>query len=319
VFTGTIGSTILRQSEEDDKVSVTKQPMMRSLFKASNSGNLVRNDNQTLAIRLNLCKFTSSGNMTVENEADSGSATMTVNEFRFNAADFVPEGSDISYSASIATSSPTTYTEIPVGKNIVPSNGYLSLLGANAEAGFGTFTVSMSASTDGYVSPVFDMERSSVISATNLVNNSIITTIGDSAYNGEIEPTNSAAGEAYKTKARYITKKVTLEEGAEAENITVTLSLCNPRKGNSTAASVQVFVRPIPVGEVDFDNTNYVKLTTTDTGVSTSDDDFREVTFTNIGSSTLSKFKTFSIKIVMYGETNGSAIPRIRNLRVIAT
>lgn len=319
VFTGTIGSTILRASEEDDKILVTKQPLLRSLFKATNSGNLIKNDNQTLTLRLNLCKFTASGNMTVENEADSGSVTMTVNEFRFNATDFVPEGADISYSASIATSSPTTYTEIPVGKNTVPDNGSLSLLSANAKAGFGTFTVSMSASTDGYVSPVFDMERSSVVSATNLVNNNLITTIGDAAYNGEIEPTNSAASDAYKTKARYITKKVTLEEGAEAENITVTLSLCNPRKGNSTAASVQVFVRPIPVGEVDFDNINYVKLTTTDTGVSTSDNDFREVTFTNIGTTTLSKFRTFSIKIVMYGETNGSAIPRIRNLRVIAT
>ena len=130
---------------------------------------------------------------------------------------------------------------------------------------------------------------------------------------------NDAATAAYRTRARYITKKVTLEEGAEAENITVSMSLCNPRKGNSLAAGVQVFVRPIPVAEVDFDNINYVQLTTTDNAVSTSDDDFREVSYTNIGSTTLAKFKTFSVKIVMYGDSNGASIPRIRNLRIVAT
>ena len=97
------------------------------------------------------------------------------------------------------------------------------------------------------------------------------------------------------------------------------MSLCNPKKGSSNAASVQVFVRPIPVGETDYDNIDYVRLTTTDSAISTSDEDFREVSYTNIGSGALTKFKTFSVKVVMYGDSNGSAIPRIRNIRIIAT
>jgi hypothetical protein len=105
----------------------------------------------------------------------------------------------------------------------------------------------------------------------------------------------------------------------EAENITVAMSLCNPKKANASAATIMVFVRPVPVSEDDYENVNYVELTTTDTGVSTSDDDFREVSFTNIGTKTLSKFKSFSIKVVMFGESNGAAVPRIRNLRMIAT
>ena len=97
------------------------------------------------------------------------------------------------------------------------------------------------------------------------------------------------------------------------------MSICNPKKGNVNASSVKVFVRPITVGETDYDNVNYVELTTTDTGVSSSDTDFREISFTNIGYTTLSKFKTFSIKVVMLGNDNGGAVPRIRNLRMIAT
>lgn len=319
VFTGSVGSVILRASEEDAKIKVSKQPMMRSLFKAKNSGNLSMNENETLAMRLNVCKFVSSGTLEFDNDGVSGSGSFSVNEFRLNAVDFAPEGSDISYSATIATTPTTTYSQLVANRNIVPDNGYLSLALSNGVGGFGTFTATLEASTDGFVSPVFDLYRSSVIGVGNLINNSVILTPGNAAYNGELDPTNETAAAGYRTKARYITKKVTLEAGVEAENITVMFSLCNSKKGTATAPTIHVFVRPIPIGEADYDNIGYMKLTTTDGGVSTSEDDFREVSYTNIGYTTLKKFKTFSVKIVMYGDTSGASVPRIRNLRIIAT
>jgi hypothetical protein len=319
VFMGKIGSSVLRASEEDPKINVAKQPFMRSLFKASNGGKLTKTDNETLAMRLNLCRFTSSGTVAFRNDAASGSSSLNANEFRLNAAAFAPEGSTISYSASIATSPNTTYSQLVPNRNIIPSDGYLSLVSSTSVGGFGTVTATLSASSDGYVSPVFDLHRSSIVAISNTVNNNTNLTRGNAAYNGELEPSNSLAATAYRTAARYITKKVTLESGVEADNVTVTMSLCNPKKGNSNAASIQVFVRPIPIGENDSDFVDYVQLTTTDTAISTSDTDFREVSYTNIGSTTLDKFTTFSVKIVMYGDTNGSAIPRIRNLRIIAT
>lgn len=319
VFTGKVGSTILRASEEDAKINVAKQPLMRSLFKAQNSGRLVKNENETLAMRLNLCRFTSSGTLQVSNDTVSGSSSFNVNEFRLNAVASVPEGTNITYSASVATAPTTTYSQLVANSNIVPSDGYLSLASSTSVGGFGTVTATLLASGDGYVSPVFDLHKSSIVAVSNTINNNTNLTKGNAAYNGELEPTNAAAAAAYKTAARYISKKVTLESGIEAENITVTMSLCNPKKGNSNAASIQVFVRPIPVGEADYDNIDYVQLTTTDAAISTSDDDFREVSFTNIGYSTLVRFKTFAVKVVMYGDSNGSAIPKIRNIRIIAT
>ena len=123
----------------------------------------------------------------------------------------------------------------------------------------------------------------------------------------------------YRTVARYISKKVTLEEGLESENITVSMSLCNSNKVSASGSAIKVFIRPIPVGEVDLENINYVELTTTDNLVSVSDQEFREVSYTNIGYTTLAKFKTFSIKVVMLGPITGSSVPRIRNLRMVAT
>jgi len=317
VFTGAVGSTVLIASEENSKYNITKQPMMRSIFKAQNTGKMVKSDNETLAFRLNLCKFNSSGSIRFVNQAISGSGTFNINEFRLNAADTVPEGSVISYSSIVATTSPETYSQISKNKNITPSDGYHPMTSGTSEAGLASVDVTMSASSDGYVSPVFDREKSSIVAISNTINNNTNTTQGNAQYNGELEPSNVAS--AFKASARYISKKVTLEEGIEASNITVSMSLCNPKKNSDSPSSVKVFVRPIPVGEVDYDYIDYVELTTTDGGISSSDTDFREISFTNIGYTTLTKFKSFSIKVVMFGSSTGAAVPRIKNLRMIAT
>ena len=320
LFTGSIGSTIIRASEEDPKIGVIKQPLMRSLFKPQNSGKYLKNDNQTMVLRLNVCKFSNSGTLSLSNAAiASGTNSININEFRLNAVGFAPEKSSISYSGEIKTSSTTPYSELTENKNIIPANGYHQISSSLSQGGLIDVSVSMVASSDSYASPVFDIQKSSIVTVSNIINNQTITDRSSGSYNGELEPTNSGVGSGYRTAARYISKKVTLESGMEAENVTVSMSICNPKKGNVNASSVKVFVRPITVGETDYDNVNYVELTTTDTGVSSSDTDFREISFTNIGYTTLSKFKTFSIKVVMLGNDNGGAVPRIRNLRMIAT
>jgi hypothetical protein len=320
LFTGTIGNTILRASEEDPKILVSKQPLMRSLFKPQNTGKLNKSDNETMAIRLNVCKFSGSGESTFTNAAlASGTLSIDVNEFRLNAVDFTPEGSTLTYK-TIFNSGATTKDPMIPNKNIAPDGGYLNFSNSTSEGGILTeLRVRMAANSDGYASPVFDAQKSSMLTVSNLINNENDVDPNSGGYNGELAPTNDGIDPNNQTKARYISKRVTLESGMEAENITVAMSLCNPKKANASAATIKVFVRPVPVSEDDYENVNYVELTTTDTGVSTSDDDFREVSFTNIGTVTLSKFKSFSIKVVMFGESNGAAVPRIRNLRMIAT
>lgn len=105
----------------------------------------------------------------------------------------------------------------------------------------------------------------------------------------------------------------------EAENITVLMSLCNPRGSSEIASSIKVFVRPIPIGVQNIEKVGYIELKGGDGGVSTTDSDFREVSYTNIGSERLPKFHTFSVKVCMFGSPSGASVPKIRNLRIIAT
>jgi hypothetical protein len=291
---------------------------MRALFRSQNTGKLSKNENETLAFRLGVCKFNASGTMDVLNGAMGVTASLYVNQIRFNVTDATPEGTSISYSSEVATSPATELGNITPNKNIDPPSGVYTIPSSNTEGGVSTITVSMTRPNGNeFVSPIFDMEKSSILTVTNLINNQTDSARNGAQYNGELDYVNTAS--QFKTAARYISKKVTLEDGMEAENITVSMSLCNPKKNSSTASSVQVFIRPVPVGETDPEDVEYVKLSTTDSGISTSDDDFREVSFTNIGYTTLPKFKTFSIKVVMFGADDGAAIPRIRNLRMIAT
>lgn len=314
LFSGYVGSSVIPSNDSDIPVNVTKQPFVRSLFKAQNTGNTIKVDNESLAFRLNVCKFTPpTGEIILANVASTQPITY-VNEYRLNVANIVPEGTAIKSYVAIGDSSETP---VEVNKNIIPSTGAIQPTSNGAGQ---VSIVRLALNTDDqYVSPIFDLERSSFVRVTNLINNNSITDPGDPSYNGELGPDNTgAANENYKTRARYITKKVTLEEGMEGENITVMMSLNNPIS-SSGRSNIKVFVRPIPIGEIDLDNIDYVELTTTDALNSSSSDDFREVSYTNIGSTTLTKFKTFSVKILMLGPQDGSAMPRIRNLRVVAT
>ena len=323
VFVGAVGNTILRASEEDPKYVVAKQPFVRSIFKPQNTGKLIKNENESLVFRLNVCQFVSSGSIVLRNDAIlDRDSLLNTNEFRLNTPEMIPEGSGVGYSAELKNQSPssdTTYTDIIPNKNILAIRGVHTVDNSEEAGSVGKFTITMSSGAKNYVSPVIDVERSSLLTVSNLLNNKFVTDSSLAIYNGELEPTNDGVATENRAMARYITKKVTLEPGMEAENITVMMSLCNAKGASSITPSVKVFVRPIPVGETDYDMVGYTELSTSDSAVSTGDDDFREVTYTNIGNGALPKFRTFSIKVAMFGDDNGASVPRVRNLRIIAT
>ena len=177
-----------------------------------------------------------------------------------------------------------------------------------AASKFSEVTINMVGNS--YVSPVVDLQTSHYTVISNQINNNSVL-----GTNNELFPTN--LGATAPSEARYITKQVTLEPGFEATDIHVQMSLCNPYE-----SSIQVFIRPLPVGESDHSSIGYTQLTANDSGYSQNTDDFREVSFTTLAS--LSKFRAFAIKIVMYSTcasvpSDPRALPRIKNLRVVAT
>ena len=318
VFTSQIGSTILRETEDAAPISVTKQPYVRALFKPQNTGKILKAENESLVFRLNLCRFSGSGTIDFQNSAITDeSEFLNINEFRLNASDIMPEGTELSYEATVGE---IAYGSIAVNKNTPIAGGVTVISNSLAAGSVMEGSVTLNSGANGYVSPVFDLERSSLIAVSNIINNNIITNPSNIGYNGELDPDNLGATASNRALSRYISKKVTLEEGMEAENITVIMSLCNPRgSASSVIPSIKVFVRPVPVGTQDIEKIGYIELSGGDGNSSSSDTDFREVTYSNIGSISLPKFRTFSIKVCMFGDETGASIPRIRNLRIIAT
>lgn len=322
VFTGVVGSEILRADEQGARINVTKQPLVRSLFKPQNTGNVVKTTKESLAFRLNFCKFVSSGTITMQNDAITDeNPQLNINYFRINTQGSLPENTSILYAATVSDiahgGAAATYSKITPNTNTPASQGYHQINSSLGVGDVASVTATLARGSDLFISPVLDVERSSFLAITNVINNNSNTTRGDALYNGELDPNNEAS--ANKALCRYISKRVTLEPGVEAENLTVVLSLSNARGWSSIKPTIKVFARPVPLEETDIDLVDYIELATTDTGESLTENDFRDVTYTNIGLAALPKFSTFSIKVVMFGDPTGASFPKIRNLRIIAT
>ena len=310
VYRASIGEDLIRLSESESLKKATKQPAVRSLFLPQNSGSLSKKDTDSLKFSVYLCKFSpQSGTITYENLPEAYATDTNFDLMRLNMNTIVPSNTKVTFGergllgdigGSFITVQSNKNTDRPVNRS------------SRTKIAASKFSeVNMNMIGTSYVSPVVDLETSHYLVVGNNINNNFVL-----ATNRELFPTN--LGATAPSEARYITKQVTLEPGFEATNVHVQMSLCNPYD-----SSVQVFVRPMPVGESDFGSIGYTQLTAADSAYSQNPDDFREVSFTSTGLG-LSKFRAFAIKVVMYSSCSTApsdprALPRIKNLRIVAT
>ena len=139
---------------------------------------------------------------------------------------------------------------------------------------------------------------------------------------------NELAARGGNALARYITRRVTLNDGFDASNLRVYIDAVNLAETDIT-----VYYKVLAAEDPTlFDDRPYVKMkcvqqgneTLQDTAKSQYDTDYREYlyipTTTNCGytgASTYTTFKTFAIKIVMTS-SNTTKVPKIKNFRAIA-
>ena len=127
---------------------------------------------------------------------------------------------------------------------------------------------------------------------------------------------------------RYVTRRVTLNDGFDSSDFRVYLTAYKPQ-----GANIYVYYKVLSKSDSDsFDDKNYQLMTQLGdanfTSLSTSD--YRELTFApgvngvannainyTSGSTAFNSFKTFAIKIVLAG-TDTVAVPKIRDFRAIA-
>jgi len=186
-------------------------------------------------------------------------------------------------------------------------------------------------STSRYASPALDVKRISAITIENLINND---TTGEA---------NTVSGG--NAKAKYITKKVTLADGQDAEDIRVYVTAYRPPGSN-----ISVYYKILHREDSDtFDKARYIPMSfTTEAGFTSSTafssseiiDDFKEYTFVvpnysndyisganttnsniieyrNSAKSRFVGFKYMAIKVVLTSTTTTNP-PRLDDIRVIA-
>ena len=151
-------------------------------------------------------------------------------------------------------------------------------------------------------------------------------TVTDSSGNGSganivvVGETNNRGG---NIKAKYLTRKVTLEDGFDASDIKVILNAYKPKTSDIIA-----YAKVINADDTDtLDDKNFFLLSqeTSSSVFSLNEDDIKEfifktnndaVTYTS-GNVTYNKFKSFIIKIALLS-TESCNPPKIKDLRAIA-
>ena len=140
---------------------------------------------------------------------------------------------------------------------------------------------------------------------------------------GEIKISSETNQNGGNNIARYITRRVSLASGFDAEDLKVYLRAYKPSTSNIIA-----YYKVLSAGDSEsFDDKYWIKMSqVTDSNLfSSNDNDFQTFEFRTVndtaeytvGSTTYSNFRTFAIKIVL-ASSSFVDIPKVKDLRVIA-
>ena len=302
---------------------VSEQAYIGVLFKSQNASTWQQDQNQDLTFVLKRCTFTTgaTANAVFQNNGETVSGVAAA-DYKMDVMDLVPQTIDIN-NTSIEWSVKTTlqsngilntdYENITADMNHAFKNQQLI---TTTPGSF--FSRAALTSTSPFISPVIDTKRNSVIAVENIINN--ISTN---------ETELPAGGDA---TARYITRRVTLKDGFDAQDITVFVT-ANKR----AETSIKVYYKILSQYDYDtFDDKLWVAMEQSGNlnTISINDTEFIEYQFDPIytnplggvhlgttnyasGGATFISYKTFAVKIVM-NSSNTCVVPRIKDLRVIA-
>ena len=166
------------------------------------------------------------------------------------------------------------------------------------------------------ISPVIDLDRLSLITIANRIDNPYIPSSGSSLADGENEVRNPIAEETSiggSALAKYITRKVELNDPASALKI---YFLAN----RPAASDIKVYYKVAYHPDVDFETLGW-KEGQPDAAIPVSDDpnNYLEVEYTigdNAGELD-GNFTAFAIKVV-FTSSNSAQVPSLRDFRAVA-
>ena len=271
---------------------ISDQPYVGNLFESQNASTWSAEQFKDLCFTMRICKFLTYSNIPLV--FDNSEIGIKGDIISLLLQNIQPAKTAITTNVVL----PTFSGSIPMHKDIImPAQFNLSTVGSAR-----VYTTLHS--TDAYVSPVIDLERVSIICVENIINAKADITIPE---------TNNRLGDA---KAKYITKKVTLNEGFNATSLVTYLNINRP-----SGSTIEVYARvnnefdTSPITDKD-----WVLLTQENNGGNTSQtDQYVEDTWSvyDYNYNGFNNFNQFEVKVVMHS-TNTSKVPVISDIRVIA-
>ena len=165
----------------------------------------------------------------------------------------------------------------------------------------------------------------SITNATTFVMSNAATASGTVTlyFHGRLTVENELSKSGGNAKARYISRRVTLEDNFDAQDIKVWLNAYKPKD-----TDIKVYYRVHNSEDpTSFEDRPYIIMTqeTDINRISASETDVNEYVFrssaNNVaytsGSIRYDKFKTFAIKIVL-GSASTSVIPKVKDMKAVA-
>ena len=209
---------------------------------------------------------------------------------------------------------PTTYTPVIANQAYYPENPQMVASAINettSMAGAKSFDLRATlASTNSFLSPMIDLERTSIHTIANRIDNPQLLTGTDSGKNNvenflaETAPTGGSA------LAKYITRKVTLAQSSVGLRI---IFAANRPDGSE----IEVYHKTQEAGaDAPFGGLNWVQATI-DTVVPSTDDPTQFNDYEYTVDLTSSPFQIVAIKVVFKSQSS-THVPRIKDFRVIA-
>lgn len=271
---------------------VSEQPYIGSLFESQNASTWTATQNRDLCFSVNVCQF---------DTTSTKSLILSNSEFDANIDLLYSMIQTIELSATKITAS----VELPAFSGIIPINVNVPLLSRNSitAANQAKMTIQFS-STDQFVSPVVDLERTALICIENIINTK------SDWVTQETDPLNGDA------LAKYLTQKVTLNQGFNASNIAVYTAVNRP-----SGSSIEIYARvknefdPQPLEEKNWFLLNQEK----NGGYTSQEDIFVEDKWSiyDYTYDSFSDFNQFQIKVVFIS-SNPALCPYIGDIRAIA-
>ena len=321
LYVAEIGKELL-----DGTGRISQQAAIGSFFKSQNAGKWQAYENIDLMFGINRCIFGGGSGSDLTTFLSAGEVTGTISftdivsatnekpifqtytvnndEIKFN---------DTSITYSIRTTDAltlvlesSTVSITPNASMILPVSSKVLYNGASIELNMELTTNNTS------ISPVFDIDRMSLIGIQNIIENNTTLSKTSPVYNGELEP-ETPIDENETARCRYISKIIELESGFESTNIRATLSTNIPAD-----TRIQVFAKYQSSGKDGlFDEEEYVQLLPNKpTYLSPDETSFTDIVY-SLPLDLEQPFSKFAIKVCLYS-ANPVRVPKVKEMRVIS-